>query len=117
MRLYSERGYPYFIRMAPAVGPPLGVSLLVLAVSMLLTMPTQAVVGLAGITLMGVSLLLGFRCPPPLMPRWMRTEIDAGRLMLARPEPIDRVQFWILVFATAVVPVGGALLLLLENRV
>jgi hypothetical protein len=70
---------------------------LLFGISAVLPRPYGAVVATVAIVIASVAFIVSYRVPPPFMPRWMREEIEDGRLELVRPEGIDWLQFWIVV--------------------
>lgn len=115
--VYAEpSGLPYFLRMAPASSPIVAAWVLVIALGLVLTPAIGRPVGVAGMTLVLVTFLIGYRCPPPLLPGWMRREIEAGTMPLARPDRIDWVLFWVVAPMAVLMPIGGLILLIVEHR-
>ena len=96
MRMYAQKAYPFFLRMTPAVGPLVGIGLLLLASLMLLPRWLAAWGSVPVVVLLLATFLLGYRYPPPLMPRWLQEEIDKGELEPAVPDRMDWAQFWLI---------------------
>ncbi len=112
-RMYAQKAYPFFLRMVPAVGPIVGVACLLLGLLVLLPRWLAAWAMVPILTLLFATFLLGYRYPPPLMPRWLQQEIDDGRLARARPDRMDWAQFWFILPLAILGPIAGVLLIVL----
>jgi hypothetical protein len=110
-RMYAQKAYPFFLRMAPAVGPLVGMGGLLFG-SLVLLPRWLAVWGFVAIvSLFFATFLLSYRYPPPLMPRWLQEEIDEGKLARAMPDRMDWAQFWLILPIAVVGPIAGVLLI------
>ncbi len=111
--IYTERGNPYFIRMLPAVTLMLAVCLSIIALALLVPLAFGRPLVVIGVTLGLATFALSYRCPPPMTPGWMREEIRAGTLPLARPDRLDWLQFWVVAPLAVLMPIIGAILIIM----
>jgi hypothetical protein len=109
--LYESRLIPYFTRATIPLSPLMGVFVLLLGLRAFV--PTEMTGWwLFGWLLFGaITFNLCYRTPPPLMPRWLREEVQRGQTSLARPTRLDWIHFWIV----EALVVGGLGVLFLAN--
>jgi hypothetical protein len=110
-RMYTGEQFAYFVRVMPATAGVLGLSIAAMGIALLL--PRQ--IG-AGLFLLGsyagvVAFVASYRVPQPLIPRWLRDEIQAGIVPVTRPDWWDWVLCWVLVALLLAAPFGVPLLL------
>jgi hypothetical protein len=111
-RTYASRGYPLFFRLAPALSPLFACSALLIAAAGIAPRPLGALLFMLGAGSVGAAVAASYRRPPPLLPRWMRDEIEGGRLQEALPDGGDWVVFWIFAFLAVSTPTIGIVLVL-----
>jgi hypothetical protein len=95
-RAYTNDALPHVFRVGPAPLAPLAAAFSILFGSIAL-LPRSIAVWLA-VPVLFLALLtfaLCYRVPPPLMPAWMRAEIEDGTLPLSRPDALDWLLFWL----------------------
>jgi hypothetical protein len=109
-RRYMEGRYPYFLRMAPATSPLMGLALLVVAAALVAPTGLKGIVGSVGMGLVAAAAAAGYRRPPLLAARWMLEEIRTGRLPEALPDAIDRLMFRLFAALAILMPLGGIVL-------
>jgi hypothetical protein len=116
-RLYRDPGMLHFIRNAIPVAPLLGTGLIVLGLCAIFPRTVSAWLLVVAIVLGGGGLLLSYRTPPPLAPKWFREELADGRLNASRPGPLDWIIFWMFLPLTLLGPFAVAALILVFDAV
>jgi hypothetical protein len=109
---YMNEVLPQYLRAGVAILPVLGCAGLAITTSFLLldvpgapkTLTLLLFVGAA--LLMQLSWIIAYRVPPPFLPPWLRAEIDAGIVPVARPTRGD----WVLFATFSLLFTGGAIL-------
>jgi hypothetical protein len=64
------------------------------------------------IDLAALAFGLAYKVPTPLMPQWLRAEIETGDTPVARPDQGDWLLFWIVASMVVAANIGAVLLLL-----
>jgi hypothetical protein len=97
--LHTVRGW---IAMVPLLAP----ALILIGVGVFLPRSLGIWVTVPASALFGIAFVLSYQVPPPLAPRWMREELNEGRLQLMRPDKLDWLIFWIALPFVLLAPIG-----------
>lgn len=98
-RSYRMTFMPFWVRLVHVALPLLAVALLVMQAAMVAALLDPArpgwagAIGLAGVGIGFAAFALAYRLRPPLAPRWMLDELEAGTLPPPGRDAIDRVQW------------------------
>jgi hypothetical protein len=110
--VYANEFLPLYFRNGVAIMPILGLAVMDAALmAVMLTVPDvprlPVLIMLVALALLGqVSWIVAYRVPAPFLPPWLRAEIDAGIVPVARPTPGD----WLLFATFSLLFTGGAIL-------
>lgn len=96
-QMYAERRSPVFIRLAIPLAPLWASASLGFALLVLLPRPVAQWLVLLVLLPIEAAFVLAYRCPPSLLPRWLRDEIEAGITPRAKPDWGDWLLFLVVV--------------------
>ena len=114
--MYARTSTPIFLRNAVAVVPLVIVGLVGAAFIVLVPRQTGQWLSLPVLLLIEAAFALSYRCPPSLLPRWLRDEIEAGITPPARPDWGDWLLFAIVVPIMVLGDLAGLILILFFSR-
>jgi hypothetical protein len=112
--MYSQ-GSPIWIRNGLPLAPIWACGALLLAILVWLPRVAAVVLLIPALGLMELAFVLSYRVPAPLMPSWLRREIELGQTQVARPTRLDWLLFWMVVPVCAVGIVCIPVLLALDH--
>jgi hypothetical protein len=95
--LYSNSSLTLAVRNLPALAPIWVGMLLAYSTAVLVPRPTALWLVLVAFLLGTAAFILSYRVPAPLLPAWLREEVEAGRTLVATPTTSDWLLFWIVV--------------------
>jgi hypothetical protein len=95
--LYASQGALIWMRNAVSLVPLLAPATLLLGLGSLLPRSFGELLSAPALALVGLSLALSYRVPPPFLPTWLRDEIDRGVTQVSRPTSQDWMVFWLLI--------------------
>ena len=110
LKMYAQDS-PLFFRNVMSLAPLWGAGALVFGLPFLLPKPWAAFLAKFGLAITLLAFVLSYRVPAPLMPGWLRDEMDADRVAVARPDRMDWALFW-LVAPVGVLAIAGWVILL-----
>jgi hypothetical protein len=101
--VYRQPGSLLPARLLLAIGPLMGLGVLLSALAAALPRPLNGWAALPATVIIGLATVASYRLPAQWLPGWMRAEIDDGRLPIVRPDKID----WVLLVLFGLVYVVG----------
>ena len=114
--MYGRTSLPIFIRNAVATMPLITAALLGTAVAVVVPRPIGQWLVLLVLLPIEAAFVLAYRCPPSLLPRWLRDEIEAGITPRARPDWGDWLLFLVVVPLMVLGDLAGLILILFYSR-
>jgi hypothetical protein len=116
-QLYSNHMLLFHMRASITTAPIIGTGLILLGILAMLPKLLAAWLSIPAILLGVGGLLLTYRVPQRLVPRWMREEQEAGRLEVARPDRLDWLVFWVLLPLVVIGPFAIVALIVVYDSV
>ncbi len=112
LAMYRKESSPIWWRNLAGLIPVWTVAALLFTAAALLPRWAGQWLALATIVVAAIAFGLSYRVPAPFLPRWIRREIDMGRVGVARPDKGDWFLF-VMVMSVAVIGIPSVILLVL----
>jgi hypothetical protein len=97
MLLVYMRDGPIMLRNVMPLAPVWAAGSAMIGLPFILPLPWPAYLAGLGLPVAGLAFALSYRVPAPLMPGWLKTEVESGRIAVARPDRWDWTLFWLTV--------------------